>query len=58
MDLIVHAMRKGTDDQPTTVLVRLRIGETFEQILDSLYVSVSFSNSEGQLELNRDLSAA
>jgi hypothetical protein len=58
MDLIVHAMRKGTDDQPTTVLVRLRIGETSEQILDSLYVSVSFSNSEGQLELNRDLSAA
>lgn len=48
----MHAMRKGTDDQPTTVLVRLRIGETFEQVLDSLYVSVSFSNSEGQLELN------
>jgi hypothetical protein len=56
--LLLEVMREGTDQEATTVLARLRIGETLPGILCSLPVSASSPNGEFQSELNRRLSAA
>jgi hypothetical protein len=50
-------MRQGTDEEATTLLARLRIGETLQVILRSLPVSASSPNGEFQSELNRRVSA-
>jgi hypothetical protein len=49
---------KRTDEEATTVLAKLRIGESLQGILCSLPVSASSPNGEFQSELNRRLSAA
>jgi hypothetical protein len=56
--LVLEIMRKGTDHQASTVLARLRIGETLKEILCSLPISTIHVNSDVQLGLDRGLSAA
>jgi hypothetical protein len=56
--LLLEVMRQGTDEEATTVLAKLRIGESLQGILCSLPVSASSPNGEFQSELNRRLSAA
>jgi hypothetical protein len=56
--LLLEVMREGTDQEATTVLARLRIGETLQGILCSLPVSASSPNGAFQSELNRRLPAA
>jgi hypothetical protein len=55
--LLLEVMRQGTDEEATTLLARLRIGETLQVILRSLPVSASSPNGEFQSELNRRVSA-
>jgi hypothetical protein len=56
--LVLAVMREGSDDQATTVLAKLRMGQSSLEIVSSLPVVASCSNGEFQTELNRRLSSS